>query len=117
MKLFHELEKNILVISETEIVQEEIPLLCKFMQNKSVTDKIEVLMLVKYTANTVRNAAIKKKTVKDYVPVPMNKLFKYAVELISNSKTLQKIIIDNIYIGTELMDVLGRAIQCSESSN
>lgn len=115
-KLFRELEKNTLILSEHDIVPEEISLLCKFMTNKSIADNVETIMLVKCTANSVRNSLVKKSNVKDHTPVSMHKLFRHAIELIAQSRKLHTLIIDDVSVELDLMEPLGRAMRHCVSS-
>jgi hypothetical protein len=115
-KLFRELEKNTLILSEHDIVPEEIALLCKFMANKTISDHVEVIKLVKCTANTVRSSLVKKSNVKEHAPVSMNRLLRHAIDLIAESRVLHTLVIDNISVEPELMEPLGRAIRHCPSS-
>jgi len=115
-KLFRELEKNTLILSEHDIVPEEIALLCKFMANKTICDNVEKIMLVKCTANTVRSSLVKKSNVKEHAPVSMNRLFRHAVELIAQSRKLHTVVIDNVSVELDLLEPLGRSMRSCISS-
>ena len=112
--MFRELEKDILILSEAEILQEEVAILCRFMQQHSVAENVKCLMIVKCTANTARGSV--KKHTKDTGVYLMSKLIKVATDLISKCLQLETVIFDNIIFEASMMDPLGQALFASPSS-
>ena len=113
-KLFRELEKDTLILSEAEVLQEEVPILCRFMQQHSVAENLKCLMIVKCTANTARGGG--KKHTKDTGVYVLSKLIKVAIDLISKCSLLEMVIFDNIIFESTMMDPLGQALFVSTSS-
>lgn len=120
-RFFKELENKVLYISDAEIAEDEVPLLCRFLQCKQVHEEITAVYLVRSDpdhdmAKRSKGGKVigstKRTSVLNY---DNGKLFKVVFDCLSKCEALESITISAVKIQVDILEIFGRAISNCKS--
>eukprot|EP01031_Cornospumella_fuschlensis_P038655 gene38655-46991_t len=111
-QLIQGLEKNRLVISDIETVDEDIPVLIKFFQTKQACKEVEVIEVNRTCGASVyrrrnKNSALNSND---------HKLMKELLQFVAKCQHLQMLTFHNVKLGVAFMSALGKALVSSPNS-
>ena len=116
-----ELDNKILYISDADISEEEVPILCRFLCCKQAHTEIKSVHLVR----TEHSVEVKKKNVgRKVTDVTQrlsvlnhdnSKLFKSVIDCISKCEKLEMITVSGVQIPSEIFEIFGKALVKNKS--